>query len=153
MRKLLPETIFHQVVEHAPLVAIDLIVRDGDGSVLLGKRINRPAKGTWFTPGGRIHKGLTLDRAFAEIANAELGFAADRSAARLLGAFDHIYDDSVVGCSGVGTHYVVLAYELALSGAIDLTRLPLDQHTEWKLFARDSLLASPGVHDNVKAYF
>jgi len=47
---------FLEVVERAPLVSIDLIVRRGDGLVLLGRRTNEPAKDFWFVPGGRIYK-------------------------------------------------------------------------------------------------
>ena len=47
---------FLAVVAHAPLVSLDLVVRDPDGCVLVGLRTNRPAQGSWFVPGGRIYK-------------------------------------------------------------------------------------------------
>jgi colanic acid biosynthesis protein WcaH len=31
---------FLSIVEHTPLVSIDLIVRNGDGEVLVGRRVN-----------------------------------------------------------------------------------------------------------------
>ena len=55
---------FLTVVRLTPLVAIDLIVTDGNRRILLGHRRNRPAQGTWFVPGGRITKNETLDAAF-----------------------------------------------------------------------------------------
>ena len=54
---------FAQVLRHTPLVSIDLIVRDRDRRVLLGVRVNRPAQGSWFVPGGRIYKYESLDAA------------------------------------------------------------------------------------------
>ena len=45
---------FAQVVRNAPLVAIDLIIRDPEQRVLVGLRMNEPAKGKWFVPGGTI---------------------------------------------------------------------------------------------------
>ena len=43
---------FVLVVRNAPLVAIDLIIRDPDRCVLVGLQTNEPAKGKWFVPGG-----------------------------------------------------------------------------------------------------
>jgi colanic acid biosynthesis protein WcaH len=43
---------FAQLVRIAPLVSIDVIVRDGQGSVLLGRRNFEPAKGSYFVPVG-----------------------------------------------------------------------------------------------------
>ena len=45
-----------EVIRLAPLVAIDLIIENDYGQVLLGLRTNEPAKGYWFVPGGRIQK-------------------------------------------------------------------------------------------------
>jgi colanic acid biosynthesis protein WcaH len=48
----LPLTDFKKIVESTPLISIDLVVRNDQGSVLLGKRTNRPAQNFWFVPGG-----------------------------------------------------------------------------------------------------
>ena len=53
---MLPSKKFEVVVESTPLVSIDLVVRAPDKKILLGKRVNRPAQGYWFVPGGRILK-------------------------------------------------------------------------------------------------
>ncbi len=42
-----------EVIKNAPLVSIDIIVKNKDGKILLGFRNNEPAKNTWFIPGGR----------------------------------------------------------------------------------------------------
>ena len=41
---------FAHIVRYAPLVSIDLIVRDLEENVLLGLRANEPAKNTYFVP-------------------------------------------------------------------------------------------------------
>jgi len=47
-----------RIVEHVPLVSVDLLVRDGDG-VVVGKRTNEPAKGEWSgTPDDDQHAGF-----------------------------------------------------------------------------------------------
>jgi colanic acid biosynthesis protein WcaH len=148
-RRQLPRQQFLEVVERAPLVSIDLIVRDTAGRVLLGLRRNAPAQGWWFVPGGCIRKDETLDTAFAHIAHAELGLGLRRADARFLGVYEHFYPDNAGG-SGFGTHYVVLAYALEPACAV---APPPEQHSEYRWLAVDALLGDPRVHDNTKAYF
>ncbi len=149
---MLTEIDFLDVVRLTPLVAIDLIVHDAQGRVLIGRRRNRPARGTWFVPGGRILKDETLDAAFARIAEAELGVAQlARSAARFEGVFEHHYGDNFAGEPGVSTHYIVLAYALTLSGAASLGRP--EQHSEYLWLTPAELLARTDVHENTQAYF
>ena len=51
---------FASVVRFTPLIAIDLIVENTRGEFLLGQRTNRPARGYWFVPGGRVQKDESL---------------------------------------------------------------------------------------------
>ncbi|SAK44257.1 NUDIX hydrolase [Caballeronia catudaia] len=143
---------FLTVVRLTPLVAIDLIVTDGNRRILLGRRRNRPAQGTWFVPGGRIKKDETLDAAFRRIVSNELGVAsAARSASRFFGVYEHHYDDNFAGADGIGTHYVVLAHAMTLSGTVPIGRF--DQHSGYLWLPPDELLARDDVHENTKAYF
>lgn len=149
---MLTEIDFLDVVRLTPLVAIDLIGRDAEARVLIGHRRNRPARDTWFVPGGRIHKDETLDAAFARIADAELGIARlARSTARFEGVFEHHYEDNFAAEPGVSTHYIVLAYALQLTSTVPVGRL--DQHSEYLWLSPAALLARPDVHENTKAYF
>jgi colanic acid biosynthesis protein WcaH len=142
---------FAFVVRHAPLVSIDLIIRDPDRCVLLAWRRNEPAKDCYFVPGGRIRKGETIAAAFARILNAETGLSIAFAAARLLGAYQHIYATNRFGEAGYGTHYVVLAYQVVLTERPTI-RLD-DQHGSCKWMQEQELKAAPAVHPNVKAYF
>lgn len=149
---MLTEIDFLDVVRLTPLVAIDLIVSDAQGRVLIGRRRNRPARGTWFVPGGRIRKNETLDAAFSRIAEAELGIARlARSAARFEGVFEHHYDDNFAGEPGVSTHYIVLAYSLTLNSTAPLGRP--EQHSEYCWLTPAELLSRADVHENTQAYF
>jgi hypothetical protein len=58
--QLLGEDDFAFIVRNAPLVSIDLIIRDPEHRVLLGRRVNEPAKGHYFVPGGAIRKNETI---------------------------------------------------------------------------------------------
>lgn len=100
-------------------------------------------------PGGRIRKNESIEQAFLRITEAELGCAYTIDQARLLGAFTHKYETNFVRVPGVGTHYVVLAYELRV--AIDIARLPPEQHNSYRWVGKNSDLA--GVHTNTQAYF
>ena len=149
-KPLLDRATFLGIICHTPLVAIDLIVRDAAGRVLLGMRRNEPAKGYWFVPGGRILKGETLDEAFARIGRKELGADIRRADATYLGVYEHIYDVNVDNAD-FGTHYVVQGYVLTLPG-FDAAVFA-GQHEESGWFTVEELMADERVHENTRAYF
>jgi colanic acid biosynthesis protein WcaH len=64
---------FSTVIESTPLVSIDLVIKNQQGQALLGQRLNRPAKGFWFVPGGRVLKNESLAAAFKRLTLDELG--------------------------------------------------------------------------------
>lgn len=142
---------FAEVVRLTPLVAVDLVVRSPDGRVLVGRRVNEPAKGVFFVPGGRITKNETKAAAFRRISKEELGTAIDITGAKLLGAYEHFYPTNRFGIPSIGTHYLTLAYEV--SAAFDLKALPTDQHGEYAWMSAGELLRHAEVHENTKAYF
>ena len=144
---------FQTVVASTPLVAIDLVVRNGRGEVFLGLRVNRPAYGFWFVPGGRIRKNESLDSAFRRITQDELGRPFERATARLLGVYEHFYEDSVFANAGFGpdTHYVVLSYCLELDDST--LQPPAEQHQQYRWWPQDELRFSSRVHENTRTYF
>lgn len=146
---MLNDTEFLHIVDATPLVSIDLILRNERGEVLLGRRANRPARGLWFVPGGRIRKNERVNEALQRISERELGVRIAQ--AKLLGAFDHIYPDNFLGAPDVNTHYVVLgmAAELPSDRAFTVDQ----QHEELKWWTVKQLLAEPLVHENTKVYF
>jgi colanic acid biosynthesis protein WcaH len=151
MKPELTDQEFLGVVDKAPLVAIDLVVRDCQRRLLLGLRTNEPARGFWFVPGGRIKKGETLDAAYARISMKELGVDTPRDHAQLLGVFTHLYDANFLGAPQVDTHYVVIAYEVEL--ALDLTALPRTEHADYRWWAPADAAMSEAVHPNNRPYF
>nr|AXL05169.1 GDP-mannose mannosyl hydrolase [Aeromonas hydrophila] len=141
---------FQQIVAGTPLISLDLIVRNGQGQVLLGRRLNRPAQGYWFVPGGRVRKDERLDAAFLRLTQEELGLAVSRESARLLGPYEHFYADNFSG-EDFSTHYIVLGYEVAWQGQQDA--LPISQHDQYRWFDVAELLQDPSVHQHTKDYF
>jgi len=148
---MLPEALFKTVVANAPLVSVDLIVRNPEGAVLLGLRRNAPARGYWFVPGGRLYKGESVQVAQARISQQELGGTRGVKEASFLGVFEHHYRDNFLGNDPFGTHYVVLAYELQWSQSA--LSSPDSQHQALRWWEEGELLRDRQVHSYTQAYF
>jgi colanic acid biosynthesis protein WcaH len=142
---------FLKIVELTPLVSIDLIIYNENGQVLLGYRKNRPARDSWFVPGGKILKDERIPTAIRRISISELGLELDPLLARFKGVFEHLYPDNFTGKEGISTHYIVLAHEFRLPPGARVRGD--DQHSELRWWNVAELLAAPDVHENTKGYF
>jgi colanic acid biosynthesis protein WcaH len=152
MAKLLDRFLFRSIVSATPLVSLDLLVRDADGLILVGRRINRPAQGYWFVPGGRILKDERIADAFARLTEAELGIRLDIGSATYLGLYEHFYDDSIFTDDGdnVSTHYVVSGFEVVLPEGY--SSLPYQQHNEYQWLSEEEFTSSERVHIHSRWY-
>ena len=142
---------FTTSVSHLPLVSIDLLVRNSDGSILLGKRENRPARGHWFVPGGRIRRMERFEAAFRRVTNDELGLTIEKEDAEFQGVFEHMYDDSAFS-DEIGSHYVSIAMVLE-NCDLDLAKLPQSQHKEYRWFNLQEIIEDSEVHERTKEFF
>ena len=61
---MLDDQIFKTVVDSTPLISIDILIKKGN-KILLGRRVNKPAQGYFFSIGGRINKNETIENAIA----------------------------------------------------------------------------------------
>jgi colanic acid biosynthesis protein WcaH len=143
---MLDDQIFKAIVDSAPLISIDILIKK-DNKILLGKRINKPAQGYFFSIGGRINKNETIDNAMARVALIELNIDL-KFTPEFIGVFEHFYNDSMY--ENVSTHYVNLAYECEVE---EVLNLPTEQHSEYQWFTIGELLKSDQVHKYVKDYF
>ena len=143
---MLDDYTFKTVIDSTPLVSIDILLKK-DNKILLGKRINKPAQGYFFSTGGRINKNESIDSAMARIATNELNIEL-KYIPKFIGVFEHFYDDSIY--KNVSTHYVNIAYEYEVD---EIPDLPTEQHSEYQWFAIDELLESKQVHKYTKDYF
>ncbi|HGL6669819.1 TPA: GDP-mannose mannosyl hydrolase [Klebsiella quasipneumoniae] len=146
----LDDNTFKNIIRNTPLISIDLIIHNEKGEYLVGKRNNRPARGFWFVPGGRILKDESLDNGFARLTQNEIGIKMIRNESTFLGIFQHFYDDNFFN-SEFSTHYIVLAYKICIisSGLV----FPHEQHNEYHWMSVDEILNNDLVHFNTKAYF
>lgn len=139
---------FSIIVENTPLISIDFIINK-DRQYLLGKRVNKPAQGYYFTIGGRILKNETIHQAIERISIKEIGLHVTMEQLTFLGTFEHFYDDSFPS-DKISTHYIVLAYLLDFNKKINL---PIVEHSEYRYFSKNELLENNHVHEYVKNYF
>lgn len=155
---ILPVNEFMAAVRALPLVSVDWVLTDPQGRLLVGWRLNAPARGSWFTPGGRIRNGEALMASLQRVAMDELGVSAEVAAqwaslATLMGAWDHMYPDAAFS-PDTPTHYVNLPHWLPLTqtGVDTLMQyLPVGaQHSHWQWMTLDQ--AATQSHPNVQPY-
>ena len=144
---------FENVIKKTPMIAIDLCITD-ENKILLGKRINPPAKNYYFVPGGRIRKSETIGLALERILYAETGRKIiNKYIIRPLGVFEHFYKDNFKGNSDFDSHYVVLAYHIPIKALSEIDKNFKDvQHEENKWF-RITETSFENIHKYSVAYF
>ena len=137
---------FKTIIQNTPLVSVDLIVKHNN-KILLGKRVNKPARSYWFTLGGRVLKNEKMQDAIKRITKEELGTVSD-TIPKFIGIYEHMYDDSIF--ENISTHYVNIAYEINI---LNFDNLPKKQHDAYQWFDLEDLMQDKYVHDYVKDYF
>lgn len=146
----LDSSTFKTVVASTPLFALDLLVINENEQLLLGKRLNPPAKDFWFVPGGRVLKNEPLAAAFERLCINELGIEFTLQQASLLGVYEHFYMDSIFAAD-LSTHYITAAHVLRIKQS--QLHLPLgDQHSHYRWIQLKDVNADPHVHDYTKCY-
>ncbi len=151
----LNEKLFENVVKNSPIAAIDLCIFNDAKEILLGKRINHPAKNFFFVPGGRIRKGETLFIASKRILNGELNYEIaeqDFNLFSLLGVFQHFYDENVFGNKQFSSHYVVIVYVVPLK-VLKKSNIGIfnDQHDEY-IWYNKNICKDVLIHPYCKEY-
>lgn len=138
----IPEDTFETCLRNTPQVCVDLVVCH-DGGLLLARRSIEPAEGEWFWPGGRLHKGESLEAAVHRLAEAELGL--DVTIQAQLGATEHRWDGSSV--DGLDSrHTVPIVYRVEPTDGLDVTLD--DQHDDWRLLREPEST----LHEYVRRY-
>jgi ADP-ribose pyrophosphatase YjhB (NUDIX family) len=87
----------------APVVAVGVIIRDGD-RLLLVRRDQEPARGLWTFPGGAVELGEDLQAAARREAREETGLEVEIEQVAVV--FDRIDRRG----AGVRYHYVIIDY-------------------------------------------
>lgn len=128
MPKLLPLKAYKTIIRYSPVVSNDILVEAG-GKYLLGRRINQPGRGLWWTPGGRVKKNEKLIDAVHRIMKEELGIKKIKIE-KFLGVFEFFWKPGKFGQKDI--HYVSFGFVVKPVGAF---KIKLDsQHSEYRFF-------------------
>lgn len=108
------EDFYKKSLEYLPILTIDLILQNKLGEFLLVKRSNHPLKGEFWTPGGRVHKGETLQHAAVRKCKEETGLDTQLLNWNFIGLFEGNFRKSHfdLNCS---THTVSIVYHHQLN--------------------------------------
>ena len=109
MNKSLDNKLWKTIVDNMPIPAKDLLFYSDKKGLLMGKRINKPAKDYYFVPGGRVLKNENRNNSIQRIANEEVGRLMDPNNSSSIGIYDHFYLDSIWENTKITTHYIVEA--------------------------------------------
>lgn len=61
----IPDNLYKKILKSVPISTVDVVIVRNGKEFLLTKRINKPFKGKWFIPGGRVLWGEELLSAVA----------------------------------------------------------------------------------------
>lgn len=149
MSKKLDIKTFKTIINNAPLISVDLVIKFKN-RYLCGLRKNNPAKNYYFVPGGRIYKNETFLTALKRISKTEIGIDLTKRSFKFLGLYEHRYKTNTFEDQSFGTQYFVIAAKFN----IENTMLALDtQHEKFCWLTKDEILSSKKVHQYTKNYF
>lgn len=145
----IPDESFAAFLDAMPQVSVEIVL-EHDGSVLLVRRTNEPAKDEWFWPGTRLYKGETFERAVRRLAREELGIEVEICSR--VGVYNHFWETANLP-EVETTHTVNVVYHVrptdASDGGDSVDGLVLDdQHDEYRFVDR----IEPELQEYVKRY-
>ena len=100
MSSFIPWELYRQILECMPIPCVDIAIV-ANGSVLLVKREDAPAKGQWWLPGGRVLKGEMMRDAAKRKAREEVGIECH--VASIIHTAETIFPD---GPDGIPVHSI-----------------------------------------------
>jgi colanic acid biosynthesis protein WcaH len=106
--KVISDKEYKRIIKQLPIPCVDLVIVHKN-EFLLGKRVNQPARGQWFFPGGRIYKGETILRAAIRKAKEEIGIKLTESDLSLLGVGETIFNGGNIDDARHSVNVVFLA--------------------------------------------
>lgn len=84
---------FEKTFKFAPRLAVNLLVENRAGEILLTKRNIEPFKDNWHFPGTFLLKNESIDDCIMRLSRGEIGFEVNPKKVELLGLFEDIEGD------------------------------------------------------------
>ena len=138
----------------SPIVGVGVVIFDG-ASVLLAKRGQEPAKGTWSLPGGAVELGERVVDALRREIQEEVGIQIEVGG--LIRVLDRIVQDRE---KRVRYHYVIIDYwgwkvsghPMPGSDTSDICLVPLEgiERMEINREVRETILMAAGLRERVR---
>ena len=139
---------YYDIIKKTTLTSIDIYFIKNN-KVLVGKRNNNPAKNFLFTPGCRTFKCEKQMEGLKRVAKKELGLSINPKKCKLIGIYDHIYQNNFRD-DKTKTHYVDVAYSYEINND-ELNNITLDdQHDNYIMVDINKALENNLIHDYVK---
>ncbi len=139
----LPLERYRAAMEDLPIVTVDvLFFNPARTKILLGRRVNEPYAGEFYSFGGRLYKNEDFFEAASRIAKQEVGLDIPASELMFAGVLNEINPSSIF--EGVNYHTV----DVYFAHTLEDEAVQLDsQHNETRWFP----INSPDLHPNVRA--
>lgn len=122
----IPEDIYRVVRQSMPIPCVDLVILDQSGRVLLLKRVNYPARGQWWFPGGRVH--FLEARQAAALRKLKEECNLDAAKVTELGGHDVI----ITGRGMPPSHSITALFLINVDEVADLRLDQQSQAAEWR---------------------
>ena len=106
--KRIPDNLYRKIHSSVPVACVDIVVDDGRGNFLLVKRKNKPEKGIWWFPGGRVLRGEKLEETALRKLRQEAGLRG--KVVKLLGVWG--YFSRIGYFSGIPAHTIAIVYHV-----------------------------------------
>lgn len=127
--------LFDEIVKRLPIASVDAVVVV-DGALLLLKRKNSPAKGEWWLPGGRIHRGESFEETVRREVKEETGLEVRSQ--RLIGVYSRVFPER---------HDITIAFICECKkGKVALN----DEHCEYAFFKSTPLDLHPYLLETLR---
>ena len=149
---ILPKSIWKTCVESMPIFGIDMIIFSKVRGILMGRRINNPAKNKLFVPGGRIYKNERISEAFQRILLSETGLSCGFKETTSLGLYEHFYDVTSWSNKECSTHYIIDARLIEIDLDNIQIKINLDsQHSSFEWISLEDI-DSKDIHYYSRIY-
>ena len=148
----LSEEIWKTCVDSIPIFGIDMIIFSQEHGVLMGRRINNPAKGKLFVPGGRVYKNEDMIDAFNRILLTETGLTFSFDKTFSIGLYEHFYNNTYWSTTECSTHYIIEARLIEIDQENIKLKIDLNaQHSSLKWISLEDF-QSNAIHSYSKIY-
>lgn len=141
--------LFREIVDNLPICTVDVLFFNKENSkILLFKRNNEPAKGIYFSIGGRLFKNEDFKEGAVRQAKRELRIVINKNKLIFGGVINEICQKSI--SKNLNTHAVDIYWGYIIEDS-DIDKMVLDnQHSEYKWFNVTDNSLHPFMKEKIK---